>query len=76
MVGTLMTNYGLERALGDRGIAFLRSKVGDRYVHQMLVEREGVLGGEASGLVRVLLTGGRPSIGSVVSGAQGSRRTA
>jgi phosphoglucosamine mutase len=49
MVGTLMTNYGLERALGDRGIAFLRSKVGDRYVHQMLVEHEGVLGGEASG---------------------------
>ncbi|MUV15051.1 phosphoglucosamine mutase [Noviluteimonas gilva] len=49
MVGTLMTNFGLERALGERGIAFLRSKVGDRYVHQMLVEHEGVLGGEASG---------------------------
>ncbi|NUS59512.1 MAG: phosphoglucosamine mutase [Lysobacter sp.] len=49
MVGTLMTNFGLERALGEKGIEFARAKVGDRYVHQMLVEREGVLGGEASG---------------------------
>jgi phosphoglucosamine mutase len=49
MVGTLMTNFGLERALGERGIEFVRAKVGDRYVHQALVEREGVLGGEASG---------------------------
>lgn len=49
MVGTLMTNFGLERALGEKGIDFARAKVGDRYVHQMLVEREGVLGGEASG---------------------------
>ena len=49
VVGTLMTNFGLERALGERGIAFMRAKVGDRYVHQMLVEHDGVLGGEASG---------------------------
>ena len=49
MVGTLMTNFGLEKALADRGIAFVRAKVGDRYVHQQLVEHDGVLGGEASG---------------------------
>jgi phosphoglucosamine mutase len=49
VVGTLMTNYGFERAMRDHGIAFLRSKVGDRYVHQALLEHEGILGGEASG---------------------------
>ena len=49
LVGTLMSNFGLEKAMSERGIAFVRSKVGDRYVHQMLVENEGVLGGEASG---------------------------
>ena len=49
VVGTLMTNYGLERALGEAGIEFVRAKVGDRYVHQALLERDGMLGGEASG---------------------------
>ncbi|RMH94781.1 phosphoglucosamine mutase [Lysobacter pythonis] len=49
VVGTLMSNYGLEKALNDAGIGFLRAKVGDRYVHQMLLEEQGVLGGEASG---------------------------
>jgi phosphoglucosamine mutase len=49
VVGTLMSNYGFERALGERGIDFIRAKVGDRYVHQALVEHDGVLGGEASG---------------------------
>ena len=49
VVGTLMSNYGFERALGERGIGFIRAKVGDRYVHQALVEHDGVLGGEASG---------------------------
>ncbi len=49
VVGTLMTNYGLERALEQAGIPFRRAKVGDRYVHQALVEGGGVLGGEASG---------------------------
>ena len=49
VVGTLMTNYGLEKALAEAGIPFQRAKVGDRYVHQMLVEGGGVLGGEASG---------------------------
>ena len=44
-----MTNYALEHALGDGGIDFMRAKVGDRFVHRALVERGGVLGGEASG---------------------------
>jgi phosphoglucosamine mutase len=49
VVGTLMTNYALERALEHAGIGFIRAKVGDRYVHQQLVANGGVLGGEASG---------------------------
>jgi len=49
VVGTLMSNYGFERALGERGIGFIRAKVGDRHVHQQLLANEGVLGGEASG---------------------------
>ena len=49
VVGTLMTNYGFERALGERGIGFVRAKVGDRYVHQQLLANDAVLGGEASG---------------------------
>ena len=49
VVGTLMTNYGLERAFAERNIGFLRTKVGDRYVHQALIENDAVLGGETSG---------------------------
>jgi phosphoglucosamine mutase len=49
VVGTLMSNYGFERALGARGIDFVRTKVGDRHVHQALLQHGGVLGGEASG---------------------------
>jgi phosphoglucosamine mutase len=44
-----MSNYALEHALGEAGIAFQRANVGDRYVHRALVEGGGVLGGEASG---------------------------
>lgn len=49
VVGTLMSNFGLERAFAEAGIGFQRAKVGDRYVHQMLLEHGGVLGGETSG---------------------------
>jgi len=49
VVGTLMTNFGLEKAMGELQIPFVRSNVGDRYVHQALVEGGGVLGGETSG---------------------------
>jgi phosphoglucosamine mutase len=49
VVGTLMTNFGLERALRDKGIGFERAAVGDRYVLAKLRETGGVLGGETSG---------------------------
>jgi phosphoglucosamine mutase len=49
VVGTLMTNYGLERAFASLGIDFRRAGVGDRYVLAMLRETGGVLGGETSG---------------------------
>jgi phosphoglucosamine mutase len=49
VVGTLMSNFGLERGLGELGIEFLRAKVGDRYVLEMLREKGGCLGGETSG---------------------------
>ena len=49
VVGTLMTNFGLEQALSAAGIGFVRAKVGDRHVHQALLEHDGILGGEASG---------------------------
>lgn len=54
VVGTLMTNMGLELALGKLGIAFERAKVGDRYVFEKLNERGWQLGGESSGHLLVL----------------------
>lgn len=49
VVGTVMSNFGLELALKARGIPFERAPVGDRYVHKLLVGHGWVLGGEASG---------------------------
>jgi len=49
VAGTLMTNLGLENALGKLGIAFARAKVGDRYVLELLQENGWQLGGEGSG---------------------------
>ncbi|MBD3639644.1 MAG: phosphoglucosamine mutase [Marinobacter sp.] len=49
VVGTLMTNLGVELALKDAGIDFERAKVGDRYVMERLVANDWVLGGEGSG---------------------------
>lgn len=54
VVGTLMTNSGLERALSERGIEFHRAQVGDRYVLAKLRETGGVLGGETSGHLLIL----------------------
>lgn len=48
-VGTLMTNMAVELALQNRGIDFVRAKVGDRYVLEELVCRGWHLGGEGSG---------------------------
>jgi len=49
VAGTVMTNLGLELALAELGIPFLRTPVGDRFIHRALVEHGWVLGGEASG---------------------------
>jgi len=49
VVGTVMSNLGLEHALQRLGIPFLRAKVGDRHVLELLRERGGTLGGETSG---------------------------
>lgn len=51
VVGTLMSNLGLEIALNKLGVAFLRSNVGDRYVMELLQERGWSIGGENSGHV-------------------------
>ncbi|HEY8710760.1 MAG TPA: phosphoglucosamine mutase [Burkholderiaceae bacterium] len=48
-VGTLMTNMAVELALRERGVEFVRAKVGDRYVLEELVARGWQLGGEGSG---------------------------
>jgi len=49
VVGTLMSNLGLELALADLGIPFVRAKVGDRYVVAELLARHWQIGGENSG---------------------------
>ena len=54
VVGTVMSNLGLEVALRDRGIEFRRAAVGDRYVLAQLRECGGLLGGEASGHILCL----------------------
>lgn len=54
VVGTLMSNYGLQQALETLGVPLLRANVGDRYVLQQLKQHEGVLGGETSGHILCL----------------------
>jgi phosphoglucosamine mutase len=54
VVGTVMSNLGLEVALRDSGIEFRRAQVGDRYVLAMLRETGGTLGGESSGHILCL----------------------
>jgi len=49
VVGTVMTNMAIESSLSKKGIALERSKVGDRYVMEMLKKRQWHLGGESSG---------------------------
>tara|TARA_R100001039_G_scaffold34066_1_gene28014 strand:- start:133 stop:1467 length:1335 start_codon:yes stop_codon:yes gene_type:complete len=49
VVGTLMSNFGLELALQAQGIEFVRAKVGDRYVMEQLDQRGWLIGGESSG---------------------------
>lgn len=54
VVGTLMSNLGLELALGALRVPFERAKVGDRYVLERLLETGGVIGGESSGHILCL----------------------
>ena len=49
VVGTIMSNVGMELALKARDIPFMRAPVGDRHVHKALVNNGWILGGEASG---------------------------
>jgi len=49
VVGTLMSNFGLERALANHGVALKRAAVGDRYVLEMLLALGWQVGGENSG---------------------------
>jgi len=49
VVATTMSNMGLERALEERGIGLVRTRVGDKYVHEEMVARGANLGGEQSG---------------------------
>jgi phosphoglucosamine mutase len=49
VVGTLMSNFGLQEAFEQQGVPFKRAKVGDRYVLEVLRENGWTLGGESSG---------------------------
>lgn len=49
VVGTLMTNLGLENKLKELGLEFIRANVGDRYVLEKLLEKGWLYGGESSG---------------------------
>ena len=49
VIGTLMTNYSLERMLNGEGIALTRVAVGDRYIFEEMQRSGAVLGGEPSG---------------------------
>jgi phosphoglucosamine mutase len=54
VVGTSMSNYGLQLALADIGVPLIRADVGDRYVMQQLRQHGGMLGGETSGHILCL----------------------
>ncbi len=68
VVGTLMTNLGVEQALAARKVPLVRAKVGDRYVLEQLPARGWTLGGEGSG---PLLALDKPTTGDgIVSALQ------
>lgn len=79
VVGTLMTNLGVENALKAHDIGFGRAKVGDRYVLEMLDEKGWQIGGEGSGHLLCLdrhTTGdGIVSALQVLTAVQESKRT-
>ncbi len=49
VIGTIMSNLGIEEELNRRGIKFYRSKVGDENVYKLMKEKKAVIGGENSG---------------------------
>ena len=49
VIGTVMSNLGLENALTEKNIPFIRTQVGDRHVNEELLRRQWMLGGESSG---------------------------
>ncbi len=49
VVGTVMSNLGLEQAINELQLNFLRASVGDRYVMELLLKEKLILGGETSG---------------------------
>lgn len=51
VVGTVMSNLGLERALRNLGVAFYQAQVGDRHVMAVMQQQGAILGGEQSGHV-------------------------
>lgn len=51
IVATVMSNFGFERELQNRGIRLLRANVGDKYVLETMIKEKAVLGGEQSGHV-------------------------
>ncbi len=53
VVGTLMSNLGLEKAIENMGLHFHRAAVGDRYVMEVMQQTGGLLGGESSGHIIV-----------------------
>ena len=79
VVGTLMTNLAVEVAIRQRGVQFVRAKVGDRYVLEVLQEKGWLLGGEGSGHLLALdkhTTGdGLVSALQILQGIVGSGQT-
>ena len=53
VVGTLMSNFGLEKAIQQLGYKFVRADVGDKYVSQMLTKKGWMLGEKALGILYV-----------------------
>ncbi|MGB7182076.1 MAG: phosphoglucosamine mutase [Burkholderiaceae bacterium] len=79
VVGTLMSNLALEKAMQGHGVGFARASVGDRYVLEMLREKGWLYGGESSGHLLALdchTTGdGTVSALQILSALRGSGKT-
>jgi len=68
VVGTLMSNLGLEKAILRMGLPFYRAKVGDRYVMELMLEHNCYLGGESSG--HVIVRDHIPTVDGIVAALQ------